>query len=810
MLLNNLKVAFRTLRKNKIYTAVTLIGLTAGVAAALLIFRMVRYELGFNKNFKNYERIGRVVARITNANGEQKPSTCTPIPAMDVMEQTVPQFELMSRTHEFWVTVSQPDPQGGPPLKKFNMDEGETAFFVEPAFFKIFNLNWLAGDPETAVSTPNVIVLTERYARKFFASPEAAMGQQLVLDNVVTATVTGVVADLPDDCDFPSPFFSSWETFKAYPDYFFYDYEWGSCSSNNQVFALLNRPDQLDAANAALAKVGETEYKGKNSRKFRAHYLQPLSDLHFNEDLHNSGTHRVSKARLRILAAIGILILVMACFNFINLATAQSALRAKEVGVRKTLGGGRSQLAGQFLSETGIVVVVAVLAGAGLASLCAPLLKYVSDVPDTLPFFADPVVWIFMGLLATLVTVFAGLYPALALASFKPVTALKNTAQHNKFAGASLRKSLVVLQFVIAQGLIIGAIITLMQLDYIRSRDLGFAQDLVYTFGVGVDSSALARHSALKQELLQIPSVQTVSYSSDQPLSGNTWAQNFRYGSRPEDEPYSISLKYCDADYQKTYGLKLLAGTWYDPSDTVRKGVVNMTLLRKLGIDNPAEVVGQKLYLGGRRPVELTGVVEDFHTHSLHQEHEPLIMTTLLDYYWITAVKLRPDNISGSLAAMQRSFDKVMPEQVFQGRFLDEEIARFYEDENRLSATCKGFGLLAILISCLGLFGLATHAAQQRVKEIGVRKVLGATVSGIVGLLSKDFLLLVLLALLIASPVAYYFMSQWLADFAYRIDMQWWVFVLAGVVAALVAFLTVGFQSMRAALANPVESLRSE
>lgn len=810
MFQNNLKVAFRTLRKNKIYTAVTLIGLTAGIAAALLIFRMITYELSFNKNFENYDRIGRVV-RVTEHAGEDDSYTvCTPIPAMDAIESSVSQFEAMSRVKELWVTLSQSNPNGGPPLKKFTMGDDNTAFFAEPDFFKIFDFEWLAGDPATALAEPNVIVLTETWARKFFDSPQQAMGQSLLMDNIVPVTVKGVVADLPVNCDFPIPFLSSWQTLKAYPDHFFYDEHWGSCSSNNQVYALLSNPAQLDAANAVLAKIGETEYPAGGSIEKRTHLLQPLSELHFDERFGHSGTHQVSKARLRILGGIGILILVMACFNFINLATAQSALRAKEVGVRKTLGGDWRQLAGQFLSETGIIVAVAVLLGAQLAAICLPLLRHVSDVPAEVPFFTNPAVWGFLAITALVVTLLAGLYPSLAMASFKPVTALRSKADRGVFGGASLRKLLVVLQFVIAQALIIGALITLLQLDYIRSRELGFSKDLVYTFGMGSDSSSIARQTALKQELLQIPTVEAVSLSSDQPLSGNTWAQNFRYASRPDDELFPVTLKFCDADYQKTYGLELLAGQWYPPSDTIREGVVNLTMARKLGIDDPQELVGQMLYLGGSRPVKITGVTEDFHTHSFHQEYEPLLLTSRKIFYWETGVKIRPTDMAGTLAAIQRAFDKVMPEQVFEGGFLDERIAAFYEDENRLSATCKAFGLLAILISCLGLFGLAAHAAQQRTKEIGVRKVLGATVSGIVGLLSKDFLKLVVVALLVASPLAYFFMNKWLQDFVYRIEIDWWVFAVAGAVAVAVAFLTVSFQSVKAALVNPVKSLRSE
>lgn len=810
MFKNNLKIAFRSLRKNKVYSIITLVGLTVGIAAALLIFRMVNYELSFNKNFENYDRIVRVVYMEENADDGDHWGTCTPLPAMDAMQETVSQFAEMSRMHEFWATLSVPNPDGGAPLKKFNMEEGETAFFTEPSFFQIFDVEWLAGESETALIEPNVIVLTEEYALKFFDDAESAMGKEMLIDNVVPVVVKGVIADFPTNCDFPIPFLSSWETFKSHPEEFFYSEQWGSCSSNNQVYALMHDPAQTEVANEILAKVGAEEYTGHTGFQEKKHVTQPLSDLHHNEDLSHSGTHRVAHSRLRILGGIGVLILIMACFNFINLTTAQSSLRAKEVGVRKTLGSGRKELFSQFMSETGLIVFGAVILGVNLATICAPLLKHVSDVPDELPFLANPMVWGFLGIVSVGVTLLAGIYPSLALASFKPVEALRSKASQTKWAGAPLRKSLVVLQFVIAQALIIGAIVALNQLDYIRSRDLGFSQKLVYNFGVNVDESALSRQSALKQELLDIPTVETVSFSSDQPFSGNTWAQNFRWASRPEDENFSITMKFADPEFQTTYGLDMVAGKWYDASDTIRQCVVNETLLRKLGNVDPNEAVGLDLLLGGSQPVQVTGVVKDFHTHSLHQEQRPLMITTLKNYYWNVSVKIRPDDIAGTVAAMQKSFDKVMPEQVFDGTWFDERIAAFYEDENRLASTCKGFGFLAILISCLGLFGLAAHAAQQRVKEIGVRKVLGATTANIVGLLSKDFLRLVLLALVVATPIAYYFMENWLQDFAYRIDIKWWVFALAGILVTAIAFMTVSFQSIKAALVHPVKSLRSE
>lgn len=808
MLSNHLKLALRNLRRHSGYTLLNVLGLAVGIAAVLLIFRIIWYELGFNKNFKNYERIARVVTIERNPETGDEPTVCVPVPAMEVMRNTVPQFEQMSRVREFWPNIIVPNPAGGPPLKKFS--EPETSFFVESSFFQIFDFQWLAGDPATALNEVGAVVLPRKMAEKCFGNWDKAMGETILLDNLVPVTVRGVVENMPTNCDFPVNALVSYPTLKPNSHLYFLDDDWGSCSSNNQVYALLRDPGQWESANAALAKVGEKEYSKRGFNFGKQHLLQPLSTLHYDERFGNSGGHIMPKNRLWILGSIGLLILLMACFNFINLTTAQASLRAKEVGVRKTLGGGQVNLIGQFMSETALVVSFSVFAGGLLALLSAPLLKHISDVPDELPFFSNPVVWAFLGATTLLVTLLAGLYPASVLSSFSPIHALKNNVRQGAGGGAFLRKSLVVLQFFIAMALVIGAIVIIQQLDFVRSRDLGYDKSLVYTFPMNSDSATIARQNVLKERLLQIPSVESVSLCSDQPSSGNTWSSNFRFGTHSDDEPFNTSLKFCDADQQKTYGFRLKAGRWLEPCDTMREVVVNETMLRKLGIANPEEVIGLPFRLGGRKQMSIVGVVEDFHTHSLREEHEPTILTTRKKFYSQTGIKIRPDNLQATTAAIQGVFDEVLPEQVFDGEFLDERIANFYTDENRFSATCKGFGFLAIFISCLGLLGLAAHAAQRRTKEIGVRKVLGASVTSITGLLAKDFLKLVLVAFILATPIAWWAMNHWLADFAYRIDIQWWMFAVAGLVAGVVAFLTVGFQGMRAALANPVESLRSE
>ncbi len=807
-----MKIALRSLRKNGIYTAINIFGLAIGLAAALLIFRIVNFELSFNKNFKKYDRIVRVVTSERNPDSGESLSTCIPIPAMSVMRNTVSQFEQFSPVREMWANITVANPTGGAPLKKFGMTTPEIGFFVDPAFFQIFDFQWLAGDPATALTEIHTIVLTKTWAEKCFDDWKNAVGKTVFLDNLIPVVVTGVVEDLPKNCDLPLTILVSYPTLKAHRDLYFYDEtEWGSCSSNNQVFALLRDAGQKSDAEAVLAKVGEKEYNEKRGfNNGKSHFIQPLSDLHFNEDFGSSGGHITPKNRLWILTSIGILILVMACFNFINLATARASLRAKEVGVRKTLGGSRGQLIAQFMGETVLIVSASVLLGIGIAAICSPLLKLISEVPDAWPFFSNPLIWMFLGAVAVTVTFFAGLYPAVSLSGFQPVQAMKSDVHRRSFGGVSLRQVLVVSQFVIAQALIVGAIITIKQLDFIQSKDLGFSKDLVFTFTMNSDSATVAKQKTLKAKLAEIPAVEAVSFSADQPLSGNTWNSNWNFGSDSEDEKFNIALKMCDADYQKTYGIRLAAGRWMNPSDTLKEAVLNMTAIKKLGFSNPEEALNQEIRLGGRRKMKLVGVAEDFHSHDFHREHEPTIMITRNMFYSEVGLKIRPTDLKTTVAAVQKVYDDVLPEQVFVGRFLDERIAEMYEAETKFSATCKGFGLLAILISCLGLFGLASHAAAQRTKEIGIRKVLGATVAGLTGLLAKDFLKLVAVAILIASPLAYYFMKNWLADFVYRIDIQWWMFVVAGFLAVLIAFLTVSFQAVKAALANPVESLRSE
>ncbi|MEE9372280.1 MAG: ABC transporter permease [Saprospiraceae bacterium] len=817
MLDNNLKIGFRTLRKNKVYTTINILGLAIGIAAVLLIYHMVKYELSFNKGFTNYDRIVRVVHSSNDASGEMEYNVCMPIPAMAQVEEKISHIEKVARIHELFGTLTVPSADSNVPKLKFSQGRDELAFFADPSFFEIFDFVWLAGESSTALDEPASIVLTQSWAEKCFGTWGAAMGKILMIDNLVEVIVKGVIVDVPSNVDFPLPFIVSYKTVENNPQLFFYagsqENQWGNCSSNDQVFALLHEDASLSDANALAAEIGKDEYKkmSRSNKDTRVHHLQPLSDLHFDDRYGNSASRTVSKSRIKVLGIIGLLILLIGCFNFINLATAQSLLRAKEVGVRKTLGSSRLQLIYQFLGETGLIVSTAVILGAYLAHIGTPLLQHVSYVPATAGIFSDPLVFGYLALTGIGITILSGIYPALALSSFKPTQALNSQSERGTWGANTIRKGLVVLQFTAALALIISAIITLQQLDFIKAKDLGFKKDFVYTFTYNNDEQTISKQSALRQKMIQIPSVESVSFSNDQPISGNTWNTNFRYRTRAEDEKFNISLRFCDPQYFETYGITFVAGQGFTTQDSMKHCVINMTVLQKLGITDPQEAIGQIINLGGGKlNIPITGVVKDFHTHSFRMENEPLLLTSRKMFYVEAGLRIRPENVATTIAAIRAGYDEVLPEQIFNGSFLDDNIKRFYEADTRLTATCWAFGFLAIFISCLGLFGLATHAVRQRVKEIGIRKVLGANVINIIALLSKDFMILVIIALLVASPLAWYAMDQWLQNFAYSIDIESWVFILAGLVTVTIAFVTVGFQSTRAAIVNPVESLRNE
>ena len=807
MIKNYFKIAWRSLLKHKGYTAINIAGLSTGIAACLLIFLVVTYELGYDRFQKNYHRIYRVVTASTNKDGSEARNPGIPVPALEALKTDFPQFEKtvpVLSAYGSQVIVLGNNPGADPAAsKKFIEDNG--VVFTQPDYFALFNAKWLQGNQQT-LAAPGTVVLDKTTAVKYFGEWKNATGQYLKLDNTVLLKVGGVVEDAPPDSDFPLKIFIAFETVKPYADKYNYNPGWGSLSSSFQVYVLLP-PNVNPATIQAQMKGFVKKHYDADSR--REHILQPLSQMHFDYRYGTLGDHSTSKTILWTLALIGVLIIIMASINFINLSTAQAIGRSREVGIRKVLGSTRPQLIRQVMGETFLLVLFSIVLAVLFAKLALPYLSHVANVPPGISLLNGGSL-LFLVTTLVVVTILSGTYPALVVSGFTPVLALKSKINAASIGGISLRRILVVTQFSISQVLIIGTIVAVSQMNFVRNADLGFNKEAVLVVPCYSDSALMSRMKPLKQELLKNPDVINVSMASDVPSSDNNWASNFYFNNSGKDVDFPSFLKYADEDYFKTYGLQFLAGKPFNVSDTMRELVVNETMMKKLGITDPEKMIGKTIRIGGGRWLPIVGVVKDFKTNSLREEVKPTTISELQANYYTTGIKIRTANISRTTAAVQKLWQSTYPEYAYEGHFMDESIERFYRQENQLSLLYKIFAGIAIFISCLGLYGLVSYMAVQKTKEVGIRKVLGATTANIVVMFSKEFTWLIAIAFIIAVPVAWYLMNGWLQNFVYRIHMGWGVFLLAIAASLVIAWITVGYRAVKAALANPVKSLRSE
>ncbi|MEO8111849.1 MAG: FtsX-like permease family protein, partial [Ginsengibacter sp.] len=523
----------------------------------------------------------------------------------------------------------------------------------------------------------------------------------------------------------------------------------------------------------------------------------------------NFGDHVTAKSTLWTLSLIGIFIIIMACINFINLSTAQAVGRSKEIGIRKVLGSYRWQLFSQVIGETGIIVFTSLIFAMGIALLCLPFIKHIASIQESLSFFNWQTI-AFVLALFIVVTILSGLYPALVLSGFNPALALKNKITSATVGGISLRRGLVITQFAISQILIVGTIVAISQMNFVRNADLGFSKEALLIINANTDSVAQSRQPFYKKKLLEIPGVKSVSFSSDVPSSDNNSATNFGFDHKP-DPDFALYTKFADEDYFKTFGLQILAGRPFSKADTINEVVVNETLMKKLNVKSANEMVGKQIKFGGDGEWKtITGVVKDFKTNSLKENIKPLAIAERRAYYQVTSVKLISTNIPKTKAAVEAAWNNSYPEYAFTSSYMDDNIADFYKQDEQLSLLYKIFAGIAIFISCLGLYGLVSFMAVQRTKEIGIRKVLGASIQNIIYLFSKEFTILIFAGSLVAIPVAWYMMHNWLQNFVFGIKLNWTVFAIAIIFSIVVAWLAVGYKSIKAAMANPVKSLRSE
>jgi len=809
MLKNYFRTGWRSLTRNRTYSILNIAGLAIALASCMVIFLVLQHEYSFDKFHKHASRIYQFVRKVSAPDGANF-ETGVPFDAVRALRNDYPQigFAELFTSYGSQVTVMQD--AGTISNKRFLEERG--VFYAEPELFGIFDVHWLTGSP-VVLQPENSAALCRSLAEKYFGSCQDAVGKYIKIDNIVTARVSGIIDDVPANSDFPFRLIVSYKTFLANPSIFGFSTlgGWNGTVTNHQVFALL--PDRVDARQLDssfipfLAKYAPKEAKlGVNKHQY---FLQPLANIHFDTRFENNGDHISSKASLYTLTSIGILILLMACINYINLSTALAAKRSREVGVRKVLGSSRRQLRLQVFAETGLLVLLAAGIAVFLARASLPYLKNIFVAREQLDLFNSGSI-LFIAVTVILTTLLSGSYPALFLSRFNPMAAIKNKMTTAQIGGISLRRALVVLQFAFSQLLVIATIVVISQMKYVSNADLGFNKEAILLLHGSNDSTFRARQTAFKTALQALPGVQSVSLNWEAPSSPDDWRSNFSFDNIPTSKDFNISLKCGDADYLKTFGLRIAAGGFYQADDTAGQVVINETLARKLGLHAPGEALGKTIRIGNGRWRQIAGVVEDFKTSSMKEAIPPTIILKQDRFYATAALKLNSNNPGRSDRNAEAVWNKYFPEYAYQSEYLDESINKFYVQERRLSSLYKVYAGLAILISCLGLYGLVSFMAVQKTREIGVRKVLGASIKDIIYLFSKEFTVLILLAFLLAAPVAWYMMNKWLGDFAYRIHIGPGVFFLAILISLAIAWLTVGYRSVRAALANPVKSLRME
>lgn len=814
MLQNYFKTALRNLLRNKMHATLNLSGLGIGLACGLLIALYIASEMRYDRHHENADNIWRVTRTFHDQDGSENLHLSAIAPPFGtLLPQRFPEIQQITRTIRNFGAVVRTDNN--------QMYTEENAFFADENLFKVFTVPMVSGDPATALTDPWQVALSESTARRYFGDNNP-LDQVLRLDGQFRAKVTGVYQDFPEASHWHPDLLFSFATLRDSAAYG--EENLRTNFGNNAFYTYFSAAPNFDPKKMAarFPKFLDDVFpppppgspRGPKPSEWTKLHLQKLTDIHLQSHHDDEIEPGGDLGRVRMFGVIALVILLIAGINYINLSTAFSLRRAREIGVRKSTGAQRGQIVAQFLSESLLLAVGAAVLGLGLAIAALPLLKETMGIelaPDLLSLWYVP--FVFIGV-AVVTGILAGLYPAIFMSSFRPAAVLKSVNTSAK-GSVSLRKALVVFQFGISVALLVGTFVIYRQLHYMQSKSLGLDKERIVT--IANNNALFAKWDAFRAELLSSPYVVQAGRSSRLP-SGNLLdylnGESVQMGDTMAPLNVTLSMLNVDMDFTSTYQIPLAAGRAFSrdfPTDTTQAWILNEAAVRAIGWASPAEAIGKRVIYGGREDCYVVGVLRDFHFESLHKEIIPMIFFIPRQQNNLNAISIKiAGNTPAALTHLKQVWEKFNPDFPFDYAFLDENYGQLYEAEIRQGNLYMVFAGLAILIACLGLFGLATFAAHQRTKEIGIRKVLGASVTGITGLLAKDFLKLVLVAIVLATPVAYWMMRQWLADFAYRIEMQWWIFALSGLLAVLVAFLTVSFQSIKAALTNPVESLRSE
>ena len=793
MIKNYFKIAFRNLWRHKVFSFINIMGLTVGMTACFLIFLYVKFELSYDSFHTKADRIYRVVSDIKTPTEVLHASG----PAWAVAPNAKDEFPEV----ESFVRVSN----NSLLLRKGDIKfQEENSLFADSAFFQVFDFKLLKGNPQTALKDPFSIVFSETAAKKYFGKKDP-MGQTLlVTGDALPAKVTGVMKDIPENSQIKADLLISMTTLTQKFNQGL-DSQWGNYGAS--AYLLLKPGTNATALEKKFPAFLERR-NGDEMKKIQMYptlFLEPLRDVYLHSTRDGSKTGNINN--VYIFSIIAIFILLIACINFINLTTARSAERAKEVGIRKVVGAGKMQLAGQFIGESVVLCLIAFILTFFLSWLLLPLFNQLAGKTISNGIF-EHLNYIALLFFASIgIGLLAGIYPALVLSSFKPVVVLKGRFVTGT-RGIILRKGLVVAQFTISIALIIATIIVYNQMNFMRGQDLGFSKDQMMVISTNGDPGK----KAFQQALTGLPTVKSTAMSGSVPGGRNPGAYSEIENKKGDLQIANLDLYFVDFDYINQYKIKMVAGRGFSKdfaTDTTQAMVLNEAAVKMFGYSSPQQAVGKRFKQWGREG-KIIGVMKDFHYRSLQEDIKPLSMRIEPDGCDLISVNVASDNLPKTISAIESKWKTIIPNRPFSYYFLDEFFDRQYRSEIRFGNLFLNFAILAIFISCLGLLGLASYSTIQRTKEIGIRKVMGASVSNIVNLLSKDFLKLVGISFLIAAPLSWYFMHGWLKDFAYRININWGIFIIAGATAVLIALFTISFQAIKAAIANPVKSLRSE
>ncbi|WP_346320523.1 ABC transporter permease [Chitinophaga sp. YIM B06452] len=808
MFYNYLKIALRSLNRKLSFTLLNVAGLAVGIAAALLIFVVIRHELSYEDFHSKKDRIYRVASRaVSRSNGEMVTmSGGVPLILPQTFRNDFPQFEKVAAVWYLGQGQIYIPGKNGHDEKRF-LESESSLIWAEPNLFGIFDYTWLAGNA-SALERPNTTVISESIARKYFGGTNEAMGRTIQLFSYrIPFEVTGVYKDPPNNTDLRMKIVFSYSTFIGSTK--FTSEEWRNISGNSVCYVLMREGQPAEAVQRQLPAFVKKYYNedARNTPNTTELILQPLKEIHTSKLLGPFYGTKFTRRELFTISMIGVFLLVVACINFINLATALSVNRAKEIGVRKVLGSNRWQLMRQFLHETAFVTFFSIMLALLIAAAVLPGLQRLIDTPVDIAWGSTI---LFLFLLGIVVTLLAGFYPAMVVAGFNPLAALKNRISARSIGGISLRRGLVVVQFVIAQLLVIGTLVAIQQMKFFREKPIGFDKESVLMVELPSDSALAARYPVLREKMKAIPGVEAATFCMEAPSASWFWGAEFFFNNKTEMEPFMVARQFGDTAYLHTFGIPVVAGRQPFYSDTVREVLVNETFVKKMSLPNNEAVLGKRLSFHQQKNLEIVGVVKDYNNQSLRDEITPLVITLDNKTIAFMALRLRPQDMPKTLARIEKEFTGLYPTYLYDVKFLDQRIGNYYKAEAQTALLFRVFAVLAIFISCLGLYGLVSFMAVQKQKEVGIRKVLGASVQNIVLLFSKEFTLLIGVAFLIAAPLGYYLMNTWLESFHFHITIGWGVFVLAVGLSVLIAWISVGYKALRAALANPVKSLRAE